>query len=350
MSADDTAATRARDFHAGARSFALRIAIGVTASFGIAEALDWDTTFLAPMLAAQFLIKMTQPPTFRQALATVVIIAFASGGMAFLSAALLANPPVLALFLALIIFLSYYAHARGAPDMLTLMIQVSAVTVPIFAVISPAAGAAFASLFAKAGLIAVLVVWAAFALFPAPKSDSGSTSPATTPVLAADAAVRLAFRNTLILMPILLWYLLDTSQIAVVMLVTIVMLLRQIEEGMHGRMAAALILANVLGGLAANLAYIVVGVTDQFIIFILVLLASSLGFAGQIAQGGMRAALLAIAFGTFILLLGIGISPLPGGSGDAFITRIGYILLAAVYTIGMLSLFYRPATAKPAPR
>jgi hypothetical protein len=350
MSADDTAVARARAVHEGTRNFALRIAIGVTASFGIAEALDWDTTFLAPMLAAQFLIKMTQPPNIRQAMATVVIIAFASGGMAFLSAALLATPAVLVLVLALVLFLSYYAHARGAPDMLTLMIQVSAVTVPIFAVISPAAGAAFAALFAKAGLVAVFVVWGAFALFPAPKSDPGSARAGSTPVLAIDAAAGLALRNTLVLMPVLLWYLLDTSQIAVVMLVTMVMLLRQIEEGMHGRMAAALILANILGGVVANIAYIVVGVTDQFFIFVLVLLASSLGFAGQIAQGGTRAALLAVAFGTFILLLGTGISPLPGGSDGAFITRIVYIVFAAIFTIGALSLFDRRTIAQPTSR
>jgi hypothetical protein len=130
------------------------------------------------------------------------------------------------------------------------------------------------------------------------------------------------------------------------MLVTIVMLLRQIEQGTHARMAIGLILANLLGGVAANVAYIVVGATDQYIVFLIVMLTASLCFAGQIVLGGPRAALLAVAFGTFILLFGIGLTPLPGGSGDAFITRIGYILLATVYTIGALSLFVgRPRPA-----
>lgn len=328
------AAARAR------RNFALRLAIGVTASFAIAEGLNWDFTFLAPMLAAQFLIQMPQPPTVRQGLALAAIIALSTGGMALLAGALAASPVALILTLSLILYLSYYAHARGAPDMLTMMLQISAVTVPVFAVISPGAGAAFASLFAKAGLISVLIVWVAFAIFPARGGPSAAPKKAAT--LDAGGAAHLALRNTLILLPILLWYLLDTSQVAVVMLVTMVMLLRQIEQGTHSRMAIGLILANLLGGVVANVAYIVVGATDQYVIFLMVLLTASLCFAGQIVLGGPRAALLAVAFGTFILLFGIGLTPLPGGSGDAFITRIGYILLATVYTIGALSLFVRP--------
>jgi hypothetical protein len=339
MSADRGSDVGSKAVSGAARNFALRIALGVTASFGIAEGLDWEVTFLAPMLASQFLITMMHPPPFRQALSIVAIIALASGGMAYLAAGLVATPPALVLALGLILYLSFYAHARGAPDMLTLMIQISAVTVPVFTVISPGAGAAFAGLFAKASVVAVLMVWIAFAVFPSADTRLSPDSPAQTPRIEAAAAARLALRNMLIIMPILMWYLLDANQVAVVMLVTIVMLLRQIEENGHARMAFALILANLLGGIAANIAYFVVGVADQFVIYIFVLLAASLGFAGQIARGGTRAALLAAAFGTFILLLGIGLSPVPGGSASAFISRIGYVLLAALYTIGALSLF-----------
>jgi len=339
MSADAISAGGSDDANRARRNFALRLAIGVTAGFAIAEVLDWGFSFLAPMLAAQFLIQMPHPPTLRQGLALIAIIGLATGGMALLAGLLAASPVPLILSLGLILYISYYAHARGAPEMVTLMLQISAVTVPVFAVISPGAGAVFASLFAKAGLIAVLIVWVAFAIFPA--KGRQSATPAKAVVLDAGGAAHLALRNTLILLPILLWYLLDTSQVAVVMLVTMVMLLRQIEHGTHARMAIGLILANLLGGVVASVAYTFVGATDQYIIFLAILLTVSLCFAGQIALGGPRAALLAVAFGTFILLIGSGLTPLPGGSGDAFITRIVYILLAIVYTIGALSLFPR---------
>ena len=97
-------------------------------------------------------------------------------------------------------------------------------------------------------------------------------------------------------------------------------------------------LANLLGGIVAVVAYNFIAATDQFAIFFVVLLAISLCFAGEIARGDIRASLLAVAFGTFILLLGIGLTPLPGGNASMFVSRIGYIVLAAAYTIGALAL------------
>jgi hypothetical protein len=49
-----------------ARRAALRLAFGVTACFALVEALDWDATFLAPLLAANMLVKLQRPPSFAQ--------------------------------------------------------------------------------------------------------------------------------------------------------------------------------------------------------------------------------------------------------------------------------------------
>ena len=75
--------------------------------------------------------------------------------------------------------------------------------------------------------------------------------------------------------------------------------------------------------------------------FIPLCLAASLMFAGRIATAGDRAPVYAIALGTFILLLGLGLSPLPGGSGEAFVSRLFNVLLASAYAIGGLSLVER---------
>jgi hypothetical protein len=80
---------------------------------------------------------------------------------------------------------------------------------------------------------------------------------------------------------------------------------------------------------------------ETLLFFSMVLLAASLVFAGRIVTGAQLAPIYAIAFTTFILLLGIGISPLPGGSGEAFTSRLFYVLLASAYAIGGLSLVER---------
>ena len=41
---------------------------------------------------------------------------------------------------------------------------------------------------------------------------------------------------------------------------------------------------------------------------------------------------------TFLIVLGLGISPLPEDSGTFFIARVFDVMVAAVYAIGMASL------------
>src|SRR5215211_9456699 len=91
------------------RRAAFRLAFGVTSSFAIAEALDWDFTFVGPMLAAQLLVKMQRPPTIAQGLGLVVIIALTTSLVLVLTNWLISAPAVLILALALLLTLTYYA-------------------------------------------------------------------------------------------------------------------------------------------------------------------------------------------------------------------------------------------------
>ena len=335
------AAPRVRaDIDIGARRTALRIAVGVTAGFVIAEAMDWDFTFIGPMLAAQLLVSSRQPPTIAQGLAFAVVIGVANGAVLLLSTALVSTPPVLILALACILLASFYAQLRGAPDLVTTMFQISAVSIPVFAVITPALAATLAGALFTGSLIALLTVWAAHAALPNPIDDrmlggKGGGAPTVPSTMAA----RMALRNTLIVMPVLICYLFDDTQVAVVMLIVIVTVIRQAAASQGQQAAVGLIIGNLIGGLAAAFAFTLIKINDTLIFFTIVCLAASLLFAGRIVTAGPRAPLYGIAFSTFIILLGIGISPLPGGSGEAFLSRLSYVLLATAYAIGALSLF-----------
>ena len=147
--------------------------------------------------------------------------------------------------------------------------------------------------------------------------------------------------DTLVLLPVLTWYILDATQVAIVVLIVIVTLLRQHEPEQGQRAALGLILGNLIGGLAAALVNNLVTLSNTLPFFISVCLAVSLMFGGRIVTAGARAPVYAIAFTTFILLLGLGMTPLPGGSGEAFVSRPFYVLAASAYAIGCLSLVQR---------
>src|SRR3546814_11640946 len=73
----------------GPRQAALRLDVGVTISFALVEALDWDATFLAPLLAANMLFKLQRAPTFAQGVFFVLLIALSTGVVLALTSAVL---------------------------------------------------------------------------------------------------------------------------------------------------------------------------------------------------------------------------------------------------------------------
>src|SRR5262245_8006119 len=109
MSSEVAAAPRSGADRA-ARGAALRLAFGVTACFRGVEAFDSDATFLAPLLAANMLVKSPRPPSLAQGLLIVVLIALSTGTVLALTTAVISKPTVLILGLALLIYLSFYAH------------------------------------------------------------------------------------------------------------------------------------------------------------------------------------------------------------------------------------------------
>lgn len=325
----------------GTRSSALRLACGVTGCFALVEALGWDATFLAPLLAAQMLTKLNGPPSLSQGLALLVLIGLSTGAVLVITGSLLGHPVVLILALALLLYLSFYAHLRGAPEPATLLVQISAVSLPVLAVASPAAAAGFAATLISAGAVALLTVWVAFAAFPETGTDTSAQASGKPGRTDQPAAARAALLNTLVLLPVLAGFVLVATELAVVVLIVIVTLLRQHDAVQGQRAALGLILGNLIGGLAAALVYDLVLLNETFPFFVTVLLASTLAFAGRIAVAGQRAPIYVIALATFILLLGLGMSPLPGGSGEAFAARLANVLMASAYAIGVLAIMER---------
>ena len=155
------------------------------------------------------------------------------------------------------------------------------------------------------------------------------------------AAARYALLDTLVLMPLLIWFILNATEAAIVVLIVVVTLLRQTDRQRGKSAALGLILGNLIAGVAAGIAYNVILLGNTLPFFVTVCLAATLMFAGRIATAGNRAAVYVVALGTFVLLLGLSLSPLPGSTGEAFVSRILNVIFASAYATGGLSLVER---------
>ncbi len=317
---------------------AFRMAFAATAAFAIAELWRWEFSFFAPMLAVQILAAMPAPPAIRQGIAIPLTIFVATTLALAVSAMFAGEPGVLLILVGLVIFWTFYGRRVGAPGVVMLLAQIAFCCVPVISTISFGLAYTFASALLWGSIAAIVTVWIAHLLFPAPAFSPAA--PALKPSAPVQSgAARGALVDVLVLMPILIAFILGGDINNIVILIIALNLLREVEPGRRSQVALALLVGNLLGGALGVLAYqFIILANNSFVFFTLVVLLASLWFGGRFARREANAPVYAIAFATFLLILGIGVSPLPMGSEEAFAPRIIKILLATAYTIGLLSL------------
>ena len=324
-----------------ASQLAKRIAFAATVSFGATEYYDREFSFLAPLLAVQMLAALPAPPKLGQAIAIPAVI-YASTSLALgISTLFLDTPAVMLGLVALVIWSTFYGLRRGVSSAMILFIQMPFCFVPVLSTLEGDLASEFSDAFLWSSIAAVLIVCIAHLFFPSPTATHKvSTPPPPKPSgLEPAHAARIATSDTLILIPALFAFVSGSSADNIVILMIMLSLLRAIKPDLSRRMAIGILLANVLGGiLAVAVHQFVILSNHSFLLFLLLVLAASLWFGGGVARGGAGASIYALAFGTFLLILGLGISPVFGTSEELLSVRVFKIAIASLYTIGALSL------------
>ncbi len=318
----------------------LRLAFAATFGFAIAALRDWEFSFLAPMLAVQILAATSACPSFRQG-ATIPLVIFLATSIALgVSTLLMGAPVVLLAVVGLVICWTFYGQRRGAPAIVVLLIQIAFCCVPLISTISLDIARDFSDFLLWSSIAAIFTVWVAYALFPAPPGAQAAGAPAPTALPPARAA-QVAVSDAFVLLPLLVTFIVRGDINNIVILMITINLLREIELVGSRRLALAILLANLLGGVLAVLAHQFILLSGSLLLFLLTVLLAGLWFGGRLVRGGATAPVYALAFGTFLLILGLAITPLPGGSDELFTVRMSKIVLASLYAIGALSLVAR---------
>jgi hypothetical protein len=292
------------------------------------------------MLAVQIVAAMPVCPNMRQG-AAIPLVIFGGTTTAMAAATLLADAPiVLLLVVGLVLCWTFYGQRRGAPAIAMLLIQISFSAVPLFSTLSLDLAQSFAEFMQKSSIAAIVTVWISHAVFPAPAPTSSGPAPKPAGLPPARAA-RVAITDVLVLLPLLAKFMIWSDVNDFVILMITINLLREVETVRAGKVAVALLIGNVLGGVLAVLAQQFILVADTLVQFLLTIFLAGLWFGGRLIRGGPMAPVFVLAFGTFLLLIGIAITPLPGGSEEAFVVRIFKIGLASLYALAALSLVER---------
>ena len=321
-------ADRAREAH----GLAFRIAFVTSVGFTLGYVLGWDFPFLPPLFAVQ-LLTGSKSLNLRQAFGFVVLMAAGCVFSVLIAQIFVQTPLILILILSLLIFHAFLllARARAVPVANILLITVSVVPLVAISSIDLAYGLVYTLI--AGSILAVLLVFLAYAFFPA----RDYTNELAEPPAEERFPVGVALANATVLMSLVILFISSGSPVSVIVIMTAITVLRQPAIAGHGA-AYGFVLGNVAGGLAATAAYLLVELFPSPAFLLLVVLLFGLIFGAKIAEGGNSVPIYIVGLVTFLIVLGLGLAPLPSDSGTVFISRVFNVVIAAIYTIGVASV------------
>jgi len=213
------------------------------------------------------------------------------------------------------------------------------VMVPLLALLNPELAASLLSILVGGVVGGAVLMWLAHAVIPEPRvvTTQEDTIPARSPNYLralANAAILLTAVATCLIN--------DNLSSAVVIPITVASLLGQLDLAGSGRAALGLALVNLFGGVVASLSYTVLSMRPNLLWMFVIVLLISLFLGGRGAARSSDAKVYGGALTIFLILFGLGVSPLPGSAAESFSTRVGFVAAAIAYTLLASALLWRP--------
>jgi hypothetical protein len=311
---------------------AFRIALAAAAGFTLGHLLGWDFPFLPSLIAVQLLASGASLDV-KRAFGFVVLMAIGCSLSLFISLFFAERPLSLVLAIGILIFLEFWALARGAAAAAIFLITTS--FVPLMAVSSLDLAYALVHDLVVGSILALLLALLVNALIPVENAPEQKNESKAAP---DGGDVSTALANTAVLMSLFIYFMgAGTPTSIIVIMVTAITILQQAAVAGRGA-ALGLVVGNVAGGLAATAAYLLITLLPSPAFLFIVVLFFGLVFAARIVPGGAMAPIYTVGAATFLTVLGLGLSPLPQDSGTLFLSRVSTVIVASLYTVGVASV------------
>ena len=327
-----------------AKQQGLRIATAVAIGLTLGVANGGVVPFLGPMFAVQLLFVSPRPPGPKQAIGLIVLIVIVGEAMVWVTGLFGDRPAVLLTLLSLLYFTCFLRQALGKGGAAPFLVIVIAVMVPMLGILQKDLGESIVLILFKGALGGVILTWLAHAVFP----DPGGHTPMRAVTSGVDRAVHRALANTAILLAMVVLCLVDSRfSTAIVVPITVASLLNQLDLATSGRAALGLMIVNLLGGIVASFAFAFIELRPTLPLLFLTVFFVGLLFGGRAVTDSRAGKIYAGALTTFLILFGLGISPLPASTPDSFASRVGLVLFAIVYTFCLTALLWpAPSTRR----
>jgi hypothetical protein len=326
----------------------LRLSLGTALSLWFSQAIGWPLAFVAPVLTSLVLALPLPALKLKAGVALTLALSLSLAAGSMLLPPLLNQPAVGVLLLVLALYWSFYFTARGGNaligTLLTVGIAVSTAigTVSIDALLAINAGVSFGA------LVGVMFAWLAHAILPDSKAlpaDGPPSKPPSAPEVNLAAARWSAFRSTMIVLPVVLWFLFSSASAAYVPVLIKVASMGQQASNTDTRLAArSLVMSTIIGGAGAIVGWQLLSIAPTLAIYTLFIAAAGLLMGPRIFQGRAlhpQAETWSYAFLTLIVILAPAVMDGIGGApaGAKFWDRIIMFAGTALYAVATVYVF-----------
>jgi hypothetical protein len=315
----------------------LRVAFAVTIGFTFAVYSGAIVPFLGPLFAAQFLLASSRPLSLGKTVGAAVLILVTGLALMMLTSLLGDRPAPFLLLLGLVYFACFLAQSAGKGGAAVFLVLVVAIIVPLIGILNKDLAGSILSILVTGVLSGTILMWLAHAVFPDPDDvDIDMGVPLGRP-----PSVRRALANTFVLLLAVVTCLTsDNLTAAAVIPITVASLLGQLDIAASGRTAAGLVVVNLFGGILASVAYALLMLRPGLASIFLIVLAVVLILGERAVRRAKDAPVFAGALTIFLVLFGLGVSPLPGSAAESFATRIVYVAGALVYALLLAAILW----------
>ena len=324
----------------------LRFAFGTALALWVSQVVNWSVSFIAPVLLS-FLLALPLPaPGLKKGLVFVVVLVVPVWVSTWLLLPILSHYPVAGMILLVLAsFWSFYYSANGGSPVLGAFLTIGIAVVVAIGSVSVDAVLAVNKALSINALIAVGFLWLAYTLFPDKPQDGAMPSRPQVPSPSRQEAIRSAWRSTLIVAPVILFFLFyEDSASYLVVMIKVASMGQQVENDQTRQAGKSLLMSTIIGGAGAVIMWNLLGIWPSLILYVLLVALGGLVmgrhiFSGQgmHAQGGMWS----YAFLTMLVIIAPAVMDAPGmgAAGAKFFDRLLMMFWATLYAVAAVNVF-----------
>jgi hypothetical protein len=323
----------------------IRLAFGTAIALWVSQAVAWGLSFITPVLVL-FLLSLPLPaPGLKSGIKFVLALVVSVYAGLLLLPVLEYQRMVGILLLVMACFWSFYYSARGGSPVLGAFLTVGIGIVTAVGSDSIDAALMVNKALALNAVIGMGFVWLAHALFPElplPQNMPARPKPQAPP---REQSIRSAWRATVIVFPVILFFLLYAGSASyLVVMIKVASMGQQVENDKSKAAGKSLLMSTFIGGIGAIIMWNLLRAWPSLILYTLLIALGGLIMGRRIFQGMFmhpRGGMWSYAFLTMLVIIAPAVMDTAGGAAaDAkFFDRLLMMIWATLYGVAAVYVF-----------